>query len=757
MRLCTAFGWALAAGGLFGLDLAVQAQEAGETIGEPTAAPAAEPAPSAQRGLPQLQEIVVTATKHGEARVQDVPLAITAFGADQLEEQSFHTLQSLSYSIPNVQLEDVGTVAGYANFSIRGQGINSSIPSIDPTVGVFVDGVYMGISAGLVLDNFDLAGVEVLRGPQGVLFGRNVTGGAVLLRTKPPTDELDVTARASVETGLNKIVDASIAGPIVGGLLGGKIAVYHSDDPGWFTNLFDGSEFGAARQTVVRPAVRLTPLESLEGILRYEHGEADGDGPPTQNHALWKRGTFDFAVNNRGFYDSDWDQLIFDPSFHVEFGDGTITSVTGWRRYGLATAADIDGTTDDGFNAEARVEQEQISEELRYAGTFGPFKLTTGYYYFTQDLLYIERRLLADGVIDRTGGGDGDFSTSGVFAAVDWALFDTFTLNAGVRYTRENKDVKVSTISTTRTASGGSIEQGTIVPNFFDSKSWTDVSPRLGFQWTPLDETQIYGFWAKGFRSGGYNFRNTTDSVTPGPFDSEEQDSFELGFKHDFSWLPARLNLALFHNEIERVQRELNVPGSFGVSQTIVNSGDATIRGAEAEGRVYLLKDLSLSLQGGYLDGEYDRVTTDLNRDGMVNDGDKELEIPRLAPKTWGAAIDHSLELGSFGVWSSHVSYSHRDKNFFTDSNVGFLDVHDSVDARFAFSTSLGSFGGVSIALYGINLLDKASLGGDTPLPDTDPPLFLLFGGDGPGPRPQPSFSPLNKGRVLGAEVRFSY
>ena len=126
-----------------------------------------------------LEEVLVTAQKKSSAEeIQDTPLAITAYGADQLDALKVRDLKSLSYSMPNVALEDVGTTKGVANFSIRGLGINSSIPSIDPTVGVFVDGMYLGINSGVVFDMFDLAGIEVLRGPQGVLFGRNVTGGA---------------------------------------------------------------------------------------------------------------------------------------------------------------------------------------------------------------------------------------------------------------------------------------------------------------------------------------------------------------------------------------------------------------------------------------------------------------------------------------------------------------------------------------------------------------------------------------------------
>ncbi len=161
------------------------------------------------------EDIVVTATKRADGQsVQDVGMAITAFGGDQLESNFVRSLQNLSYDVPNVQLEATGNQPGYANFSIRGQGVNSTIPSIEPTVGVFVDGVYMGESAGLVLDNFDLEGVEVLRGPQGLLFGKNVTGGAVLLRTTTPGHTLRVAGRVAVETGLNVIASGLVSGDV---------------------------------------------------------------------------------------------------------------------------------------------------------------------------------------------------------------------------------------------------------------------------------------------------------------------------------------------------------------------------------------------------------------------------------------------------------------------------------------------------------------------------------------------------------------
>ena len=166
-----------------------------------------------------LEEVMVTARKRQEP-AQMVPVAITAFGSKQLEALKIRDLGNLSVGIPNVAMDDIGTFRSVANFSIRGLGINSSIPSIDPTVGVFIDGVYQGQNAGIVIDMFDIQTIEVLRGPQGTLFGRNVTGGAVLINTKKPGDELEFTMRAALDGnpngdgGLNSYIMGAVGGPI---------------------------------------------------------------------------------------------------------------------------------------------------------------------------------------------------------------------------------------------------------------------------------------------------------------------------------------------------------------------------------------------------------------------------------------------------------------------------------------------------------------------------------------------------------------
>lgn len=729
-------------------------------------------------------EIVVTATKRGDVIAQDVPGAITAFGAEQLEALNFQSLQSLTYVMPNVQLEDVGTAPGVANFGIRGLAINSSIPSVDPTVGVFIDGVYQGINAGLVIDNFDLEAVEVLRGPQGVLFGRNVTGGAILIRTAAPTEDFTWSARAGIETGPEYIADFSVSGAVLPGLAA-KFAIYHNEDEGWFENDFDGSQFGASQLNIQRLAFAGSPLDGLDMILRLEHGESESDGPAAQNHGQglpYERGGFDFAINNRGYATGEWDQATLEANWDVDLGGGTITNIFGWRDYDGRSSSDIDATPANGFHARALNLQEQYSNELRYAGTFGNIDLTTGIYWFSQDLFYVEERALLGAVAPsnqfRVGGGEGTFSTSGAFLNTDWHLNEELTFNLGIRYSVEQKDAQVSRIRGT-TANldganavpgegvlGGSIDNETLA--FTDSPfdlEWTDTSPRVGIQWEPNDDTNIYAFWAQGFRSGGVNFRTTTLGTAlvtgaPQSFDAEEQSSFEVGWKQDFADRRGRINLALFHNTIEDMQRETNIPDPAGVQQVIVNAGTAIIQGAELEARWAFTDSLLVSVQAGYTDGEYDEVTADLDAlqidcvtpsvAGMtpaqtIGACDLDQKIPRLAPWTYGANVIYDLPIFG-GMLSSRVGYNHRDENYYNDSNLGVLAEADIFDANLTWTPENGNW---AISIYGDNLTDEATWGGDTILPDAAP-----FGGNGIAGDALPTFSPLNEGMVIGASIR---
>jgi iron complex outermembrane receptor protein len=692
-----------------------------------------------------IEEIMVTATKRaGGISVQDAGVAITAFSESQIDAMFLRDLVAVGYSAPNVQLEDIGTARGTANFSIRGLGINSSIPSIDPTVGVFIDGMYLGLNAGVVFDTFDLEGLEVLRGPQGLLFGRNVTGGAVLMRTTRPGDSLSINAKAAVETGDNKIVSAVLSAPL-GDTFGFKLAAYVNDDSGWFKNLATGEDHGEADTKVYRAALSWTPTDNFDMILRVEHGTAEGDGPASQNGGLFGTTNFDFAIDEVGFYDNEWNHAILEATWDVSFGDGQFTNILAWREYSSETLGDIDATPTFLFHAPATNDHDQISNELRYNGTFGDVYLTTGIFYFSQEVEYIEQRDLLYGIgagVTLVGGGIQKQDTAAIFAQVDWSVSDLVTFNLGGRYTQEDKDAQIATITVPALiGTGCSLETGCLnyecpVGCLIDSRDWSSFSPKIGIQITPSDNTQLYGFWTKGFRSGGYNLRHTVLSDPNESFDQEEQSSFEIGVKHDFVNGLVRLNVAAFHNTIEDMQREVNLPGGAGaVIQLIKNTADATITGFEAELDAALTDSLFLQVSLGYVDGTYDEIRFDLNGDGVIDRKDYALELPRLAPWSYGAQLIYDKQL-SFGRFIGTASGYRRDTAYYTDNNIGSLRAADMFGASLALTFMEDQ---LTLSVYGKNLKDESTIGGDTQLP--------FFPGS--------TFSPLNKGRIYGFEAQW--
>ncbi len=763
----------------------------------------------AQTSVETLRDtIFVTGTKKANAEdVQDVPLAITAYGGDQLDALKVRDLQSLSYSIPNVSFDDIGTTRGTANFSIRGVGINSSIPSIDPTVGVFVDGVYLGINGGVVLDIFDLESIEVLRGPQGILFGRNVTGGAVLLNSKRPTDEFEASFKGAAESGLNSgganyYAMGAVGGPIIEDILKARVSVYYNKDEGYFRRYLGGpvpnaiapavfgalaplvatsgpdafEDFGAAETWMIRPSISFTPSDDFELLVRYEHFDSEGDGPPGQNHTNGAgvtnpffsadRDSFDFSIDNPGFYTSKRDAVTAEINWNVPFGDGVITNIFGWRQGEGETGGDIDATPLFLFHSNSTTDQDQMSNELRYAGRFfDTVDITVGGYWFTQDLEYNEIRNILGGFRFFNGGGVQDQTTYAAFGQADIDLGENFTLILGGRWTHEEKDAVISTLVANTSPCDVRIS-GSCSEDFVDSDSWENFTGKVGFEWRPREDLNVYAHFTQGVRSGGYNFRNTSAAslpfvpnpapppaivpnpafdpiFLPGPFDEEKVNAWEVGFKAQPAEGKAVVNAALFFNDISDMQRELNLSDPIaGVVQVITNTADATIWGFEIESQIALTDNFLFEGSLGHTRGNYDSLLFDIGAPavspGVVDEADLNLEIPRLAPWTYGAGFLYSWNLGETGSVDARFRYYHRDLSYYTDNNLGSLNPVSSIDA----SVSLTTFSNrATISLYGKNLLNEVQFGGDTQLPGS------LGGG---------SFAPLNKGRIVGIELQLA-
>lgn len=713
-----------------------------------------------------LEEIVTTARKREES-AQEIPISVAAYGADQLEALKIRDLQNLAVAMPNVAMDDIGTFRSTANFSIRGLGINSSIPSIDPTVGVFVDGVYIGQNSGVILDMFDIRSIEVLRGPQGTLFGRNVTGGAVLVNTKRPTKDLEFSARVAIDGnpngdgGTSTYAMGSISGPISENL-GVRISVYNNSDDGWFVNQFDGQDFGKSDTTIIRPVLTWQPNENVDISVRWEHLESDGQGPASQTHTNgsgvpgafvnFDRNSFDFSIDGAGFVDIENDFLTVEANWGVDFGDGTVTNIFGWRDYAANGESDIDAQPVWLFHAPFWNFSEQTSNELRYNGTFGASNVTVGTFWFTNEVNYHERRNLlgiaTGGVapaLTQDGGGNYEVDSIAAFASVDYALNDDWTFNAGLRYTREEKKVEIASL-VLNVNSTCNVTEGTCAFDFSDGKTWNALSGKVGLSYALSEDKRLYTRFSRAQRSGGYNLRNTaidTVNLGPGPFDEETVNNLEVGFKSELS-SGGRLNAAIFYNQIDDMQREINLSDPVaGVVQIIKNTADASIFGYEVEGTFGLGENTVLIASLGWIDAEYDSVRFDLDGDGDIDAADEDLDLPRAAEWTYGIGLTHDISVGDSGYVSGRINYAYRDDSAYTDNNRGFILDQEMLDAGIDYRTVGGQW---VFSLYGRNLLNEVKHGGDTQLPSVLGPVPT--GG---------TFSPLAKGRVVGLEVTFDY
>ena len=756
----------LAAHAVFGFGLGVAYGQSGtSTVSGKTSRSAIEAA---------TESITITGTKKARRQFAvDAPVAVTAFGANQLDAFQFRDIESLTFALPNVSLDSVGTFKGVANFSIRGLGSNSSIPTIDPTVGLFVNGVYMGSNAGAVLDSFDLEAVEVLRGPQGVLFGRNVTGGAVLLRTKRPGDTYSASFKANVETGLEYRLYGAVDAPILPDLIKLRVAGQYRSDDGWFTNLapvnvtgpttfeLEEQPFGEEETWLIRPTVTFTPTDFLTVHVTYEQGNTEASGPASQSASRANPrfqgpfDDFDFSIDEPGFADWNWNQVFTEAV--LDLGNaGKITNIFGWRTVEGEALSDADAQPLNLLHGRSLVDITHFSNELRYSGRlFSDFlDLTAGLYVFSQNITYLESRIILFGSVDSTYGGEQDQLSLGAFSQLELNFTSNFSVILGGRVTYEMKEAAVVSFDVVSPCEPIPAQNCGEFP-FIDDEDWFNFSPKVGFTWKVADKNMLYGHWTRGFRSGGYNLRNvdTDPNSVPGPFDEERQDAFELGFKGSLLDSRLRFSAAGFFIRMNDLQREVNIPAAgTGIVQIIRNTADANVYGGEIEGSIVPISNLVITGSFGYTDANYTDVRFDLNGDGLINDQDRDLSLPRLANITAniGALLD--IPIDPIGRLTLRANYAYRDDSFFTDNNLGQLPSGHVVDASLTYALpDLGLGRGVlfpQIAVYGRNLLNEAFFGGQTPLPPQLAPATPPLGGN---------FSPLKEGRVVGAELRISW
>ena len=723
-----------------------------------------------------IEEVITTARKKEENQ-QLVPISISNLSSEQLEVLKIRDLTEIA-SIPNVSLDEVGTANNIPNFQIRGLGHNSSIASIESPVAMITDGIYIG--NGIVSDGFDIESIQVLRGPQGTVMGKNSIGGAVLVNSKNPGDEWESKARFAYEGfgspgGMNSYIQYASGGPLTDKL---KVrgVVHINDNEGWHKNNFDGSNHGAIESTMFRGTVVYDPSETLSINVKYTNTEGDGDGPSAQCFSLTatdpkcygleqNRDSFDLSINEPGYLKDSGETIVVKVEKDVSFGNGLITYLGGDNSYEMDSNGDIDGTRLTIFHAPQKLVDSSSSHEFRYNGSFEKFDILVGYMTHERDLTFQEMRVLplTLGGTEWNGGGDLHTETTAFFATAEVPLNEKLTMDLGVRKTDEDKSVSVASLSAGvgNLATGGEsniyflgtrnpaliqspaqascqIFSGGCMRDFVDSDSWSSTSPRIGLTYAKDSDTTYYGYFAKGYRSGGYNMRNTailalTPQKGPGPFDQEEVTTVELGIKKSFE--NGRVNVAYFTSDLKDMQRTLNEAGPAGPVQYIKNTGDASMSGFEVELVYMVMDDLVLNLNLGTLDASYDEVTYDITGDGVIDYNELNLALPRAADLTYSVGL--SKDFNVVGGWSAsgRVSYSYRDEVAYDDANIGMIGEQKIFDMGVDFYSPSEN---INVGIYGKNLDNSVKHGNISP---------VSWG----------SFAPLMIGKVVGVELVYSY
>ena len=709
-----------------------------------------------------IDEIVVTSQKRAAGlSVQDIATSVTAVNAELIEATDSIDLTDVGRLAPNATLHPSATFASTPNFIIRGIGVSGTTRSLDPAVGVIVDGVYLGFPVGANLDMFDRESVEILRGPQGTLLGRNVTGGAIVVRSARPTGEFGGKVNLVVGDYDRLDVSASFEGPLVEGKVSAKIAFMSRSRDGYWEDNNGGTivpaanvrgDFDLAGQgasgtkpdvdlTIVRPMLYFTPSDNLDitlmaEFLRDKSGTANSRNfvhptAPARRTQLYgyTPPTDPYEINHNLMGGNDLETDMFVAELNYETQNGKLTAIGSYRELTYKSSTDFDGSPFTIFHFPDNSEtQEQTTMELRYAANVSDkLSYVVGVSTFDQEFFVGERRLI--GTLDRAGVTEIEHETLGIFAELDYMITEQLKLTLGGRYTDEEKDVLFNAIGSCyldfSSCPGRVAEPNAGLTSndigLTQSGSYDDTTPKVALTYFVNDDVSVYASYTEGFRSGSFDARaRTIDSFLnsrPGP---ETVESIELGFKSLFNDGKILLNVAIFESEYTDIQKlaledcvgGVSAACPSGNAQRLINAAEATIEGIEIETKAFVTDSLVLEGSLGYVDAGYDSFL------GFDADGVRgydpttdpaaaaALDFERVPELTYTVAASYNVPMASGSELDFRISYAFTDE--FTNNATGtasiITDSYGLVDASVSYTRESD---GLKLTLFGKNITDE--------------------------------------------------
>jgi len=641
-------------------------------------------------------DIIVTAQRQ-EQKLQDVPVSVTAFGSEQLRDNNIETVADIATRTPGLSASAVDPIN--TNFAMRGIG---SAPGIsqnaggDPSVVVFVDGVYAGRGGTPDLDVLDLERVEVLRGPQGTLFGKNAIGGLVQFVSRKPSaddsfyfegtygnyDRMGVIARGNLTLTDKVYLSAGIS---------------HKQRDGFEFNETTGNDVNDLNLTTGRVALRFLPTDTLDITLRADISRQDQKGNPRHNNcdASFDGGIHCVGINPdprvvNAYTDGFIKRTIqaYSAEANLELPFGTLTSLTALRKveFQFETAFfsnpvnppnQIESTS---FGEE---DNSQFSQELRLAfdAFDGRLNGQAGVYYLKETNDRIEGQIQQ--FPTPAGSGIGIFPQSvnarsvAVFGQVDYEIVPSLTATVGARMTWERKSGRFA---------GYKGDDGPGLPpplgslggyDVTASKKWKAFTPRFALNWKATDDVLLYGSVARGYKSGGFQGLSGTAEGASTPYDPEFAWSYEIGAKTEWFDRKLRLNAALFKTDYSDLQVSQLVPLCCVV---VSNAAKAKIKGAEVEVVVRPVQGLQIDGSYAYLDAKFSEYSIP----GQAYTGNR---LPRSPKHKFNVGGQYETPVGDLSA-KLRVDYSWVDDAYFEASNIPqqLWPSHDNLDARLSIA-----------------------------------------------------------------------
>jgi iron complex outermembrane recepter protein len=613
-----------------------------------------------------LEEVIVTATKRAES-LQEVPIAITAFGTEQLETLAPSNLIDLSSAVPNMLM--LPAMGGGGNrINIRGLGITPGRSS-GTAVGLYVDGVYQSNNTALNVSMMDVERVEVLKGPQGTLFGRDTIGGAINIVNKAPGDEF--TGQLALELGDldHRKLQASADIPLLEDMLVARLSVQKEKEDGYVRNTFDNSWFGAKDTFNGRVQLYFAPTDQWNIRLTYTRSDSESapaNGEPI-NNLQGERTPYVTNVNGPSFQKLEVDSLSLFAEYEFESGY-TITSISAHNKIKDIYTQDTDFTSLPNLFEVFSGESEDYSQELRLTSPVNDvFDYIIGIYYFKndnehRDIYIIDQDSYAQSLGFPAGfvfppkvqdGQEKNFvlESTAVFVHTNYHMTDDFTVFGGVRYTSDKKENDYSIF--------GSIAPILGFPNITHNISKTEDDPvswTVGARYNIEENTMAYASVARGFRSGAVkdDFVTPADIAADSGFFTEPEfvTNYEVGLKS--LTLEGRLqtNIAVFYMDYTDKISSKVVPNTF--TSALTNASSATIKGLEIDSRIQLTEGLQLTASAGYLKSEYGEFQprADLDLSGK--------SIGRHPDLSYSLALDYDQALSNGGTFLAHADVSYK-------------------------------------------------------------------------------------------------